>query len=64
MDPADVAFFAGQTHPTPRASDVAFQSPRGRGGGYPAFKRGSRVFRGRGGGFWKQDCFQQQPKQG
>lgn len=30
MDPADVAFLAGQTHPTPRASDVAFQSPRGK----------------------------------
>ena len=47
MDPADVAFFAGQTPP---ATDVAFHAPRGRGGGYPSFRRGSRGFRGRGGG--------------
>jgi len=51
MDPADVAFFAGQTHPPPGASDVAFLAPRGRGGGFPAFRRGSRWFRARGGGF-------------
>ena len=36
MDPADVAFFAGQTPP---ATDVAFHAPRGRGGGYPSFRR-------------------------
>lgn len=51
MDPADVAFFAGQTHPSPGASDVAFHAPRGRRGGYPGFRRGSRRFRARGGGF-------------
>ena len=47
MDPADVAFFAGQTHTPPGASDVA----RGRGGGYPAFRRSCRGFQARGGGF-------------
>jgi hypothetical protein len=50
-----VAFFAEQTHPT--ASNVAFQSPRGRFGGCPAFKRGSRVFRCRGGGFGNRTDF-------
>jgi hypothetical protein len=50
MDPADVAFFAGQTPPAPGVSDVAFHAPRGRGGGYSSFRRGSRGFRGRGGG--------------
>jgi hypothetical protein len=47
MDPADVVFFPGQTPP---ASDVAFHAPRGRGGGYSSFRRGSRGFRRRGGG--------------
>ncbi|KAI9555904.1 hypothetical protein GHT06_018428 [Daphnia sinensis] len=51
MDPADVAFFAGQTHSSHGASDVAFHATRGIRGGYPGFRRGSRGFRARGGGF-------------
>ncbi|KZR97927.1 Uncharacterized protein APZ42_006938, partial [Daphnia magna] len=40
MDPADVALFAGQTHPSAGASDVAFHTQRGRTGSYPEFRRG------------------------
>jgi hypothetical protein len=50
MDPADVAFFAGETPPAPRVSEVAFHAPRGKGGGYSSFRRGIIGFRGRGGG--------------
>ncbi|XP_045032683.1 uncharacterized protein LOC123474536 [Daphnia magna] len=47
MDPADVALFAGQTHPSAGASDVAFHTQRGRTGSYPEFRRGSRRIRAR-----------------